>query len=365
MSFEILPRYPDNSDAWLEQRRHGIGASDVAAVLGISPWDSPLSIWEQKLGKAKEIDAESAFFGHAHEATIEAWLREHGNSHNPVEGIDWRQIESGLDVKSVEYPWLTAKPDRTVVDADGVLIPVEFKTHRMRGWPDGVPLQYQAQSQQQQLILDAPYGVIVVLHVGVIVEVYRLDRDDDFLHGYLIPETDRFWHENVEKRIQPEAVLHGDLGLRSANDEPLDVDDRMLRVFYRDAQERAGIKEHQRQSDGVKVALQELMERTQTTSIRWEGSVLYSWPAKFDQDGFQQAHSGIVEAFTDDSGDTDWKALRRAHSEECHAFTKRGQFRKKTVTELEEQPPVSLGDKKLVDLLNEIDEATIWRKTIE
>jgi putative phage-type endonuclease len=365
VSFEVLPRYPDGSPEWLEQRRHSIGASDVAAVLGISPWDSPLSIWEQKLGKNKEIDPASAFFGHEHEPTITKWLQFHGNEFNPVEGIDWSRISDGIDVRSVEYPWLTAKPDRLITDANGDTIPVELKTHRERGWPDGVPLQYQAQSQQQQLILDAPYGLLVVLHAGAIVEAYRIDRDNDFLNDYLIPETGRFWHEHVEKRVQPEAVLCGDLGLRSANDEPLDVDERMLRVFYRDSQERVGIKEHQRQSDAVKIALQELMEKTQTTSIRWNGTVLYAWPVKFDQDGFQQAHGDLVAAFTDDHGDTDWKALRRAHSEECHRFSKRGAFRKKTVKELEEQPPIGLGDKKLIDLLNELDEINIWRKTIE
>jgi len=35
---------------WLEERRHGIGGSDVAAVLGISPWKTPRQLWEEKLG---------------------------------------------------------------------------------------------------------------------------------------------------------------------------------------------------------------------------------------------------------------------------------------------------------------------------
>lgn len=51
MTFEILPRYPDGSDAWMEQRRHSIGASDVAAVLGESPWSTPYRVWLDKIGQ--------------------------------------------------------------------------------------------------------------------------------------------------------------------------------------------------------------------------------------------------------------------------------------------------------------------------
>ena len=33
--------------AWLNERRKGIGGSDVAAIIGLSPWTTPLDIYEQ------------------------------------------------------------------------------------------------------------------------------------------------------------------------------------------------------------------------------------------------------------------------------------------------------------------------------
>lgn len=33
---------------WLEARRDGLGASDAAAVLGISPWKTNVQLWEEK-----------------------------------------------------------------------------------------------------------------------------------------------------------------------------------------------------------------------------------------------------------------------------------------------------------------------------
>ena len=40
----------DTRAEWLRWRRSGIGASDIAALLGISPWASPFSVWADKLG---------------------------------------------------------------------------------------------------------------------------------------------------------------------------------------------------------------------------------------------------------------------------------------------------------------------------
>jgi len=38
---------------WLARRRLGIGGSDVAALLGISPWHSQMSLWMEKLLSAR------------------------------------------------------------------------------------------------------------------------------------------------------------------------------------------------------------------------------------------------------------------------------------------------------------------------
>lgn len=55
MSYHItatpLPATTNRAD-WLEQRRAGIGSSDASALFGLSSYESPYSLWEQKTGKA-------------------------------------------------------------------------------------------------------------------------------------------------------------------------------------------------------------------------------------------------------------------------------------------------------------------------
>ena len=41
---------------WLEARRHGITASEIAAVLGLSPYESPYSLYWRKLGELPAQD---------------------------------------------------------------------------------------------------------------------------------------------------------------------------------------------------------------------------------------------------------------------------------------------------------------------
>src|SRR5699024_491291 len=50
-----------SNDRWLEYRTHGpkgdipytVGGSDVAAIFGVSPWQTPLELWLVKKGRMK------------------------------------------------------------------------------------------------------------------------------------------------------------------------------------------------------------------------------------------------------------------------------------------------------------------------
>ena len=49
-------------DAWLLERTKGIGGSDVATVLGLNPYKTPLSLWEEKTGKTEGSPAGEAAY---------------------------------------------------------------------------------------------------------------------------------------------------------------------------------------------------------------------------------------------------------------------------------------------------------------
>lgn len=49
-----------NTEEWRLWRRDKLGASDASTVLGLSPWSTPLALWEEKLGIRAEKDLSAA-----------------------------------------------------------------------------------------------------------------------------------------------------------------------------------------------------------------------------------------------------------------------------------------------------------------
>ena len=58
-------------DKWREGRKHSIGASDAAAVMGISPWKTEAQLWDEKAnGKMLDFHNSDTVRGHRSESHI-------------------------------------------------------------------------------------------------------------------------------------------------------------------------------------------------------------------------------------------------------------------------------------------------------
>ena len=110
---------------WLDIRKTGIGGSDVAAILGLSPWKSPLDVWLDKTGKsAPEPENDAMYWGTRLEALV-------ANKYCEVSGNEVRRVNSIL--RSEKYPCLIGNIDRAVCPEKGKLPVVkgEFRTPKI------------------------------------------------------------------------------------------------------------------------------------------------------------------------------------------------------------------------------------------
>lgn len=135
---DLIGTHTANTDPWHRLRATGIGGSDIAAILGLSPWQSRFSLWHQKNGlvSGAPINKEM-LWGHRHEDTIARWYRD---THPDV-----RVSRTGT-WRNHERPWQLANPDR-LITGKRVL---EIKTDRSGdGWgrsgTDEIPVYYRAQ----------------------------------------------------------------------------------------------------------------------------------------------------------------------------------------------------------------------------
>lgn len=197
-----LIRCEDNA-GWLEQRKRGIGGSDVAAIMGLSPWKSPLEVWLEKTNRASApdlSDKEAVAMGTELEGDVlEMYRRRHPKSRV--------QRVNAILVDNIR-PWAQASLDGIVRDPElgwGVL---EIKTgSRESEWADGVPLHYLTQVTHYLSVTGYPFADVAALigDYGLHYHEYRVMRDEDDLQS-VVESVDEFWADCVEKDVMPPYV---------------------------------------------------------------------------------------------------------------------------------------------------------------
>lgn len=110
MTVAYVGQWPAGSPQWMEARRDGLGGSEIAAVLGLSPFESPFSLWHRKsrlLGPVQDNALMEA--GRRLEPVIcEKFADEHP---------EFTAVPTGM-WRSVDRPWQIASPDRLLIDPD-------------------------------------------------------------------------------------------------------------------------------------------------------------------------------------------------------------------------------------------------------
>lgn len=180
------------SPAQLELRRTGIGASEIAAVCGISPWDSPLDVWLRKTGNADEKAETMAMrAGNMLEAAI----------------CDWYAVEMGGvslvpsdTLRHATHTWALATPDRLYASDSKHLVQCKNVGLRMaEHWgddPADIPEDYRVQIEWEMEVADAERCDVVVLIGGQNLKIYPITRDRD-LAASLLTIGERFWRDHV------------------------------------------------------------------------------------------------------------------------------------------------------------------------
>jgi putative phage-type endonuclease len=86
-------------------RAKGIGASELAAILGLDPYRTPLDVWMEKTGRKPQfMGNEATFRGNALEDAVGAYMQREL-------GEDWKQIKGGQFVHP-DFPVIRCNPDR-------------------------------------------------------------------------------------------------------------------------------------------------------------------------------------------------------------------------------------------------------------
>lgn len=194
------------SPAWHEFRRNGIGASDSAAILGISPWKTELELYSEKIsGKQPNINP-AMKRGSEREGEAREWIN-----------FQWDYDFKPCVVQHSIYPWKFASLDGYDEDTS-VLLEIKWANAAVHEMAKNkkIPEYYYAQIQSQLSCTGAYkclYLSCLEMFGIVYYEIVEVARDDAF----------------IEKMIEKELVFI--TALREKNIELLSSYPRNFRTF--------------------------------------------------------------------------------------------------------------------------------------
>lgn len=177
---------------WLEVRKTGIGASDAAAAVGLSPYKSQLELWLEKTGRDENLakpdpkdTTAPVYWGTLLEPIVAA-------AYTQQTGRKVRKVNAVLQHPTVSF--MLANLDREVVGSPDVQM-LECKTageYGARLWQEGVPEYVQLQVQHQLAVTGKHAADVAVLLCGQQLAVHRMHRDDDLISRLIHLEAE-FW----------------------------------------------------------------------------------------------------------------------------------------------------------------------------
>lgn len=326
-SYTVLYSGKDRK-AFLAARRVGIGASQAAAALGFSKFQTPYDVWEDKTGRRLDLrQTQPMEWGTALESVI---ARRFGVRHGHFPPRDDRYAPIGKVLptpgvlQSIEYPWLLASPDRVLdlFDSPGRLEPLEIKTQNAFGradWqitdeqPNGVPLFYEAQNQAQQLVMhgldDAQRGWVVPLIGGNdMPDPFLIPFARDFAEDYLIAKLREWFEKHITNDEPPALTLMDDVNriFPARRGKVFVATPRLVELVAErnDLQPRASADK--KRDDAIKAEIKlAMLDATVLTDD--DGTVLLTWdlPAKaadiedvLDLGALKAVHPDVVAQFT-------------------------------------------------------------------
>lgn len=300
---------PEKID-WLKLRQSGIGGSDVAAIVGLSPYRTPLDVY---LSKIEEITEENG-----NEFTY--W----GTVLEDVVAKEFAR-RSGLKIQKVnktmrhpEHDWMLANIDRAVVNpaisgnvryVDGRLTTDQLlecktaSTYSRDAWGesgDAVPVGYALQVQWYLAVTGCSIGHMAVLIGGNDFRVFQVNRDDELIRE-LIRRCAAFWNDNVLSRKAPDPINAADvlkLYPQDAGDAVEAADDVPAKI-----EQLKELKEKSKALDDQIVSIETDIKASfaEHASLVWHGLPLATYKTQsresLDSKALKAAHPGIYQQF--------------------------------------------------------------------
>lgn len=283
-------------NAELDRQKY-IGGSDVAAILGISPWRTALDVYLDKIQGRQEITDPDRIKILTRGKRMEPYV------------IDLLAEETGLDIIArgnryidQDYGFIAAEIDAEASTGENI----EIKTvspFKAKEWgevkTDEIPLHYAAQAMHGLMVRGADVCIFGVLIGADDFRTYRIERDEITINAIREKEVE-FW-ERVQLLNPPEPSnvedikrLYGkDAGTAIEATSDIQADLLALRSLKEEAKQLGALIDAR--EDRIKLFMAD------AAILTMNGMPVATWKSgtqsRFDSKAFEAAHPDLASQF--------------------------------------------------------------------
>ena len=294
MGYKPIRITPKSHDEWLKAREEGIGASEVATILGLNPWESPFQLYLRKTHQVPPTEEnEAMLMGHLLEdAVAKRWEIETGEKVIKASAADIIYVHP-------EHPYMRVTPDRIVTGRKKL---VECKTTNLE-LGQTIPDHWLCQTTYQMYVTGIHDCDLAYLRNGREFGIYHVAYDEA-LANLLAERVTDFWTGNVLKEVEPEPVNSADITTMFPSSDPGSVilaDGDALGQWQELYEVNLRIKELEAEAESLKERLKVYMLDRESL-VDGDGNVLISWKtgagkASFDSKSFKADHPEMYAGY--------------------------------------------------------------------
>lgn len=175
-----------------EQRKHFVGASEVACLLGLSPHGNVHTVWCEKLGIAVREPTTAMDAGNYLEPALARWYLDET-------GYDAAHFGSVVHPK---HPFMGCTPDLCIAGERRIAQIKNVGTWMLHHWEEDVPDYVQIQVQAEMEVCDVDVCDVVALLGGTDFRILPIERDRE-IGAHLVDVCRDFMRNYVLTRELP------------------------------------------------------------------------------------------------------------------------------------------------------------------
>lgn len=181
---------------WKQERKKGVGASEAAAIVGMSPYKTNATLWEEKTGRREPDDLINNPFV-AYGKAAEEPIRQLFMLDNPEYKLEYNEFKI---IRNPEHPFIFATLDGELTDTrDGRRGIYEGKTTEIMNsrqwalWKDRIPDSYYIQLIHQLLATGWDFAILNAQIKYTVGSGKRIKRTEEYVVERKDAQEDMDW----------------------------------------------------------------------------------------------------------------------------------------------------------------------------